>query len=414
MARFKYRTIDAAGKAGTGEATSKNADAIVKELQGRGLTVLECIEVEEKVSAPTQALNKVRLKLGMSKKDLMVFTRQMATTLMAGVPLLRILAVMRRRSRSRVLAALLDALSADLQKGLRFSDALAQHKNIFNDTFVNMVKVGEASGNLPEVMQRLAVMIEKEVQIQRKVRSAAAYPLFVSVFTMVLTYALLVFLMPMFTPIFDGMGLDIETQFPLTAFLIKCSKAAQDVKVMGTLAVAGFILFTIMKAILRTGWGAYTKDLFLFNMPLFNKLIIESASARFARTFGLLLQSGVPLLQALNLVGNAAGNMVVTRAIDRVAREVSEGGKLSERLDQAQLFPDLMVQMASIGEEAGSLPDMFGHVANYYEEEVDATVTSMTAILEPAMMVMVGGLVCTFVLGLLLPILSLSTKVGGP
>lgn len=414
MARFKYRTLDSAGKAGTGEATAKNADAIVKELQGRGLTVLECVEVEEKVSAPTQAINKVRLSLGMSKKDLMVFTRQMATTLMAGVPLLRILAVMRRRSRSKVLAALLDALSGDLQKGLRFSDALSQHRNIFNDTYVNMVKVGEASGNLPEVMQRLALMIEKEVQLQRKVRSAAAYPLFVTMFTMVLTYALLVFLMPMFTPIFDGMGLDIETQFPLTAFLIKASKAAQDVKVMSVIAGCMFAFYVIVRSILRTSWGQYTRDLFLFNLPLFNKLILESAAARFARTFGLLLQSGVPLLQALNLVGNAAGNAVVTRAIDRVAREVSEGGKLSERLDQAQLFPDLMVQMASIGEEAGSLPDMFGHVANYYEEEVDATVTSMTAILEPAMMVMVGGLVCVFVLGLLLPILSLSTKVGGP
>ncbi|MBT9585387.1 type II secretion system F family protein [bacterium] len=413
MPTFKYRTLDSAGKSNSGEAKAKNSDLIVKELQSRGFTVLEIIEIEDKVSAPVQAMNKVRLTLGMSKKDLMVFTRQLATTLMAGVPLLRILAVMRRRCRSRTLAALLDALSGDLQKGLRFSDALAQHKVIFNDTYINMAKVGEASGNLPEVMTRLAVMIEKEVGIQRKVRSAAAYPVFVTIFTMVLTYALLVFLMPMFTPIFEGVDIDIPKNFPLTDFLIKASKQAKDPFTLATLGGGGFVLFLIAKAILKTKAGAYTKDLFLFNLPLFNKLILESASARFARTFGLLLQSGVPLLQALNLVGNAAGNLVVTRAIEKVAREVSEGGKLSERLDQANLFPDLMVQMASIGEEAGSLPDMFDHVAAYYEEEVDATVTSLTAVLEPAMMVMVGGLVCIFVLGLLLPILSLSTKVGG-
>jgi type IV pilus assembly protein PilC len=412
---FKYRTLDSAGKSSSGEAKAKNSDLIVKELQGRGFTVLEIIEIEDKVSAPVQAMNKVRLKLGMSKKDLMVFTRQLATTLMAGVPLLRILAVMRRRCRSQTLAALLDALSADLQKGLRFSDALAQHKSIFNDTYINMAKVGEASGNLPEVMTRLALMIEKEVAIQRKVRSAAAYPLFVSLFTMVLTYALLVFLMPMFTPIFDGVDIDIPKNFPLTHFLLQCSKYAKDPAVVGSLVGVGFFLSLVLKAILKTDAGAYTKDLILFNLPLFNKLILESASARFARTFGLLLQSGVPLLQALNLVGNAAGNLVVTKAVEKVAREVSEGGKLSERLDQANLFPDLMVQMASIGEEAGSLPDMFDHVAAYYEEEVDATVSSLTAVLEPAMMVMVGGLVCVFVLGLLLPILSLSTKVGsGP
>lgn len=414
MARFRYRTRDSVGKQGTGEANAKDSDSIVKELQSRGFTVLEITEVEEKTTAPLASLgNKVRLTLGMSHKDLMVFTRQLATTLNAGVPLLRILAVMRRRSRSKTLVALLEALSADLQKGLRFSDALAQHKRIFNDTYINMARVGEASGNLPEIMTRLALMIEKEVAIQRKVRSAAAYPVFVSIFTMVLTYALLVFLMPMFTPIFSGVNIDIAKDFPLTDFLIKASNAAKDPATMSAVAGALVFLYFVMRAILRTDAGAYTRDLFFFNAPMFSKLVEESAAARFARTFGLLLQSGVPLLQALNLVGNASGNRVVTRCIEKVAREVSEGGKLSERLEQANVFPDLMIQMASIGEEAGSLPDMFDHVAAYYEEEVNATVTSITAVLEPAMMVMVGGLVCVFVLGLLLPILSLSTRVGG-
>lgn len=414
MARFRYRTRDSVGKQGTGEANAKDSDSIVKELQARGFTVLEISEIEEKTTAPLASLgNKVRLTLGMSHKDLMVFTRQLATTLNAGVPLLRILAVMRRRSRSKTLVALLEALSGDLQKGMRFSDALAVHKRIFNDTYVNMARVGEASGNLPEIMSRLALMIEKEVAIQRKVRSAAAYPVFVTIFTMALTYALLVFLMPMFTPIFQGVNLDIEKDYPLTNFLIKASDAAKDPVTMATLVGLGVFFFFMTKAALRTETGAYTRDLMLFNAPMFSKLVEESAAARFARTFGLLLQSGVPLLQALNLVGNASGNRVITRCVEKVAREVSEGGKLSERLEQSNVFPDLMIQMASIGEEAGSLPDMFDHVAAYYEEEVNATVSSITAVLEPAMMVMVGGLVCVFVLGLLLPILSLSTRVGG-
>lgn len=414
MARYRYRTRDSSGKQTTGEANSKDSESIVKELQARGLSVLEINEIEEKTTAPLASLGKnVRLSLGMSTKDLMVFTRQLATTLNAGVPLLRILAVMRRRSRSKILVALLEALSTDLQKGLRFSDALAQHKRIFNDTYVNMARVGEASGNLPEIMNRLAIMIEKDVAIQRKVRSAAAYPVFVTIFTMILTYALLVFLMPLFTPIFQGVNIDIAKDFPLTDFLVKASNAAKDPKIMGGLAGILFFTYLMFRALMRTQVGAYTRDLFFFNMPMFSKLVQESAAARFSRTFGLLLQSGVPLLQALNLVGNAAGNQVITRCIERVAREVSEGGKLSERLEQAQVFPDLMIQMASIGEEAGSLPDMFDHVAAYYEEEVNATVSSITAVLEPAMMVFVGGLVCIFVLGLLLPILSLSTRVGG-
>jgi type IV pilus assembly protein PilC len=413
--KYRYRVMDSAGKSVTGEASAKNSELIVSELRSKGFTVMEVTEIEDKTVAPMVAIARARLKLGLPKKDLMVFTRQLATTLAAGVPLLRILGVMRRRCRSRLMAALLDSLSGDLQRGLRFSDALAQHKAIFNDTYVNMARVGEASGNLPEVTARLALMIEKEVALQRKVKSAAAYPFFVSIFTMVLTYCLLVFLMPMFTPMFKGVNLDIANDYPITHFLIQASEWAKDVKAMGSLALAAWIVSLIFKAIVRTPGGAYARDLLLYNLPLFRKLVQESAAARFARTFGLLLQSGVPLLQALHLVGNAAGNLVITKAIEKVAREVSEGGKLSERLEQAELFPDLMIQMASIGEEAGSLPDMFDHVALYYEEEVDATVSSLTAVLEPAMMVMVGGLVCVFVLGLLLPILSLSTKVGsGP
>jgi type IV pilus assembly protein PilC len=414
MARFRYRTLDAAGKAGAGEATASNSDAIVQELRGRGFTVLEVVEVEEKTQAPLQALStKMRLNLGLNQKQLMVFTRQLATTLSAGVPLLRILATMRRRSRSKTLMALLDALSSDLQKGLRFSDALAQHKRIFDDTYLNMVRVGEASGNLPEVTSRLALMIEKDVAIRRKIKSAAAYPVFVTIFTMVLTYALLVFLMPMFTPVFEGSGIDIPNEFPLTHFLLQASELAKNPTALMVGAVGLVILGTGFRAAMRTRAGAYARDLVLYNLPLFSQLIREGAAARFSRTFGLLLQSGVPLLQALHLVGNAAGNLVITQSIEKVARQVSEGGKLSEKLDEAGVFPDLLVQMASIGEEAGSLPDMFSHVAIYYEEEVDATVSSLTAVLEPAMMVFVGGLVCLFVMGLLLPILSLSTKVGG-
>lgn len=414
MPRFRYKTVDSVGKQGAGEATSTNSEAIVQELRSRGFTVLEVVEVEEQAKAPLAALSaKVRLNLGLSKKQLMVFTRQLATTLNAGVPLLRILATMRRKTRSKTLAALLDVLSSDLQKGMRFSDALAQHRRIFDDTYLNMVRVGEASGNLPEVSSRLALMIEKEVAIQRKVKSAAAYPVFVTIFTMVLTYALLVFLMPMFTPVFEGVGLDIPNEFPLTHFLMQASHWARDPKgiALGVLVLA--VLYFGFRSIVRTRAGAYARDWFLFNMPIFSQVVQEGAAARFSRTFGLLLQSGVPLLHALQLVGNSAGNLVITKSVEKVARQVSEGGKLSEKLDEQGVFPDLMVQMASIGEEAGSLPDMFQHVAVYYEEEVDSTVSAVTAVLEPAMMVMVGGLVCVFVLGLLLPILSLSTRVGG-
>ena len=410
MPRYRYKVVDAEGKHHNGEATAKNPDVVSNDLRTRGYTLLEITEVAEKKepTALSTAGQKVIFNFGLSRKQTALFTRQLATTLAAGVPLLRIIAVLRKRNRSVVMCQMLDALNADLQKGLRFSEALAKHPRTFDETFLNMVRVGEASGNLPETMTRLALMLEKEVAVRRKISGAMAYPSFILIFTVLLSYGLVAFLMPLFVPMLESSGLDIKTQYPLTQLLMDASKFCTNPTNVALMATAGVALFIGFKVAGNTKGGRYLIDLVKFYFPVVHQLFQQSATARFARSFALLLQSGVPLLHALQLVSAAAGNAVVTRALDRVAKDITEGGRLSEKLDKTAVFPDLMIQMTSIGEESGSLPEMFEHVADYYEAEIDASITQLTSILEPTMMIIVGGIVGMFIMGVLLPIMGIS------
>jgi len=411
MPRFRYRTVDQDGKPHSGEGTGASSAAIADELRGRGVTIVEITEIAEKKELAPAAARKVVFEFGLSRKDLSLFTRQLATTLGAGVPLLRIFSVLRKRNSNGTLRNILEQLASDLQKGARFSEALAKHPRTFDETYLNMTRVGEASGNLPATMSRLASMLDKEVAVKRKIRGATAYPMFVLAFTGVLSYALLAFLMPLFMPILTGSGLDIKHQYPLTQWLMDMSRFVSSPTNVTLCAVAAIVSFAVFRAVGKTPRGHYIFDLIKFNFPFLRVLQQQAATARFARSFALLLQSGVPLLQALNLIGGAAGNAVVTEALKVVAKQVSEGGRLSEMLDKSRVFPDLMIQMAAIGEEAGSLPEMFEHVADYYEAEIDSTITSLTAVLEPGMMVIVGAIVCLFIMGVLLPILGISSAV---
>lgn len=407
MPKYKYKTVDAEGKPHNGEATAKSEQAVVAEIRRNGLTLIEIIEVvEKKDTAKSAVASTIIFNFGISLKQLSLFTRQLATTLTAGIPLLRIIAVLRKRNSSPVMCQLLDALSADLQKGLRFSEALSKHPKCFNETFINMTKVGEASGNLPETMTRLALMMEKEVAVRRKISGASAYPMFILIFTCALSYALVAFLLPMFIPMLESSGLNVKRDYPLTAFLMAASDFATNKTNLFLIAISACLLVVAYKAAQKTKTGRYVTDLCKFYFPFIHGVMQEGSTARFARSFSLLLQSGVPLLQALNLVSGAAGNTVISRALDGVAKDITEGGRLSEKLDKTGVFPDLMIQMCSIGEEAGSLPEMFDHVADYYEAEIDSTIGTLTSVLEPAMMILVGLLVGVFIMGVLLPIMG--------
>lgn len=410
MQKYRFKAVDAAGRNCNGEAAAQSVQVLLGQLRDRGMTVLDLQPVEGTKGSSTKVGQKrIEIEFGISRKVVSLFTRQLATTLHAGLSLLRIVHVLRRKNSSPGMRKLLGEVAQDLQQGLRFSEALARHPRVFDETYLNMIRVGEAGGSLPETVGRLAVMLEKEEALRRKLKSAMAYPMFILIFSVLMSYAMVAFMMPLFIPMFEDSGLDIAKDYPLTHWLMVASDVATSPTWMGVAVVTMIVLFVLFRLFLRLPVGRFTVDWLRYHLPPFRGLVQQGATARFSRCFSLLLQSGVPLLQALSLVATSAGNAVVTRSINRVARNIQEGDRISDTLETVGIFPDLMIQMATIGEEAGSMPEMFERVADYYEAEIDASVAAMTALLEPAMMVLIGGVVGVFVMGILLPILGIST-----
>ncbi len=427
MARYRYTAVDSSGKNLKGEHKAQDRSSLLAYLRTQGLTALDIEELEEgegpptkkqeapeTAKMPTPPTGKLPTKSSgftlqtVSRKDITVLTRQLSTTLNAGLPLLRIIHVLHRESTNSRLKKILESLGQALQRGKRFSDALAEHPRIFDEMYINMVRVGEMGGSLPECVARLATLMEKEQTLRRKLKAATAYPTFILLFTSVMTYALVAFLMPMFTPMFRESGLNIERDYPLTEWLMKASDVATDPMsmLMGILGLVVVVL--VMHALMRTQRGSFLVDSVKFHMPFFATFIQKVVAARFSRSFSLLLKSGVPLISALQLVAGSSGNRMVAMRIRKVGRNIQEGDAISATLKHARLFPDLLIQMCTMGEEAGSLPDMLERVADYYDEEVESSVAAMTALLEPAMMVLIGGVVGVFVMGVLLPILGIS------
>jgi type IV pilus assembly protein PilC len=417
MGTYRFKALDAQGRTQQGEITAKSTETVVSLLRSRQLTVLHVDEQAAPAPPPpppktktkTDATKPPRLNFGVSRKTLTLFTRQLATTLSAGLPLLRILSLLHKKSKSGALHKVLESVGQDLQHGASFSDALARHPRVFDTMYLNMVRVGEAGGNLVNTIARLAQMLEKESALQRKIKGALFYPVFVLSFTFIIGYGMLAFLMPMFTPMFENSGIDIASQYPLTAFLINASHWCTDAHMIAYALIGLVLAILAIKLLLDTKPGRFVFDLTLYHAPGFSAMVQQATAARFCRALSTLLKSGVPLLQCLQLVADSSGNMVVARSIGRVARNIQSGDRISDTLEAVRIFPDLVVQMAAIGEEAGTLPEMLERVADYYDEELDTTINALTALIEPAMMVIVGGVVCVFVMGILLPILGIST-----
>lgn len=420
MPTFRYTAVGSDGKQTTGTFRAADRDRLMEHLRTSGLTPVSIQELSDEGEAvrpsaapPTSKPEpaQVSFGFGISRKELMVFTRQLATTLNAGLPLIRIIHVVCNESKNPRVKKVMGAVGTSLQKGKSFSQALEEHPSIFDSMYLNMVKVGERSGDLPTCVNRLAELIEKEISLRRKVKSAMTYPGFILVFTTLMTYALVAFMMPLFIPVFRDSGLNIERDYPLTHFLLKASDFATSGPKMGSLLVFFGLSLGLFKWMLSNPAGRLAWDTLKINIPFVRAFFLNVVAARFSRSFSLLLKSGVPLVDAMGLVARAAGNEAVATRLSKGARHIGEGEGITKTLKGTKVFPDMLIQMSAMGEEAGSLPDMMERVADYYDEEVDASVDAMTALLEPAMMVLIGGVVCMFVMGVLLPILGVSSSV---
>ncbi|MBM3461309.1 MAG: type II secretion system F family protein [Armatimonadetes bacterium] len=412
MPDFEYRVIDPDGKMQVGVSVVADESACMEALRAKGFQIVDlrpAVAPEEVLPAGARRIRFAFEPFGVPQQSLVFFTRQFATTLTAGLPLLRALGTLLQQSSSQRLRRILTDVSTTIQQGTSLHDALARHKGTFNDLYLSMVRVGEASGSLDVTVRRLADVMEKDMALRRKVRSAMAYPIFVLAFSCFLVYALVAFLLPQFRPIFEGAGLNIRRDYPITQFLIDLSDLVTNPYVVGGVATLFVAMVVAYRLLGRTSAGRFAIDSAKFYFPFAHDMIQKAAIARFCRTFGVLIKSGVPLLESLHHVAGAAGNEMVSRSIMRVSRNIRGGSRISTTLAKIALFPPLLVQMVTVGEETATLDVMFERVAEYYEDELEAAITALTSLLEPAMVIFVGALVCFFVLGVLLPILGISS-----
>ena len=426
MPRYNYIALDARGQEATGLVEAVSTSDAIGQLRQAGYfptSVYEegqSVAVEKKAgrragkTAPVTTSGKAKKKgivlwerKTVKPKTLMVFTRQLATLIDAGLPLLRGLNVLSKQERDPVLQSTIDRLSDSVQGGSTFSESLAQHPRIFDKLYVNMVKAGELGGVLELVLNRLAEFQEKAQKVKNKVVAAMIYPAIVLFLACAIMSFLLVFIVPKFQQIFHDM-LGDKPLPAITQFVIGASNGLKDhwLVVIGSVGalVAGYKFFS------RTKGGRAMIDSLKLKMPLFGDLNRKTSISRFARTLGTLVTSGVPILQALNITRETAGNVVIADAITQVHDSVKEGESIVQPLEASGAFPPMVISMIDVGEETGQLPEMLLKIAEVYDDEVDTAVAGLTSMLEPIMIVFLALIVGTIVIALFMPLISI---IGG-
>lgn len=420
MPRYSYVALDSRGQESSGVIEADSQNDALGQLRQSGYFPKSIAEegkgakVKAKSPAKAQSAAKKEIKINIpflqkktiKPKTLMIFTRQLATLIDAGLPLLRGLTVLSKQEPDPVLKGVIINLAESVQGGGTFSESLGGHPRIFNKLYVNMVKAGELGGVLELVLLRLAEFQEKAQKIKNKVVAAMFYPVIVLVIAIVILAFLLVFIVPKFEAIFADM-LGGKPLPALTQFVIDSSNLIKNhsLEIVGSIVV----LIILYKVISKTKKGIQIIDSIKLKAPLFGDLTRKSSISRFTRTLGTLVTSGVPILQALNITRETAGNMVIADAISKVHDSVKEGESIVQPLEASGVFPPMVISMIDVGEETGQLPEMLLKVAEVYDDEVDNAVSGLTSLLEPIMIVFLAVIVGTIVIALFLPLISIIT-----
>lgn len=421
MPRFKYVASDIQGKEKTGVIEAVNRPAALAQLKETGFfasSVQEMAAKPEKRPSTKSASGAVGLKKKISlpsifrprvkQKQLMAFTRQLATLIDAAVPLLRALQILYKQERNATLKRMIGEMCETVEGGGTFSEALSQHPRAFSKLFVNMVKAGQLGGALEISLNRLAEFIEKAEHIKTRVRGAMVYPIVVLVMALGIMTFLMMVIIPKFTEIFESL-LQGQELPAVTQFVMKIS----DLLMHRSPIVIGVIILcvVIIKLFGRTRFGRYHLDAAKLKMPIFGSLVMKVSISRFSRTLGTLLTSGVQILQALNIVRETAGNEKIGRAVQMVHDSVKEGETVASPLEQSGVFPTIVVSMITVGEETAKLPEMLGKIADTYDDEVDAAVEGLTSIIEPVLIIFLAVMVGTIVIAMFMPLISIISNL---
>ena len=429
MPKYNYVAMDAHGKEskGTLEVASQNeAISRVKEMNLFPTKIVEIDKVKEKPGKKAGPAAKAGAKkkgkginlnikipgLGgrVKSKVLCTFTRQLATLVDAGLPLLRGLRVLEKQERNPTLKSIVGELAVAIEGGSTFSEGLAQHPKVFNRLFVNMVKAGELGGVLEVVLNRLSEFMEKAQKIKGKVIAAMFYPVAVLFVAIAILSILMVYVIPKFKEVFAGM---LEgAQLPaFTRFVLAISDTVKDHAIVTVGVIA--VLVVAFMLLVRTKFGRHAFDKFKLKVPVVGPVVSKISISRFTRTLGTLVSSGVPILQALTIVKETAGNVIIANAVNAIHESVKEGETITAPLEASAVFPPMVISMVDVGEQTGALPEMLLKIAENYDEEVDNAVSAMTSLLEPIMIIFLAVIVGSIVIAMFMPLIEMMNRMGG-
>jgi type IV pilus assembly protein PilC len=343
-----------------------------------------------------------------TKKDVVIFTRQFSTMIDAGLPLVQGLNILAEQMENRTFKGILRQITKDVEGGATLADALGKHPKVFDSLFVNLVAAGEVGGILDTILQRLAAYIEKAEKLKSKVKGAMVYPIAVLGIGVLVMAVIMVFVIPVFQEMFSGFGKGLPA---LTQLVINISDFTKGNIIYIIIGVGLFIW--IFRRYKRTSSGGRNIDFVLLKIPIFGELVKKVAVARFTRTLGTMLSSGVTILDALEITAKTAGNVIVEEVIYDARTSIAEGQTIAEPLSESEIFPSMVSQMISVGESTGALDAMLEKIANFYDDEVDATVSALTALMEPLMMMLLAGALGPIIIAMYLPIFQMASAMGG-
>jgi type IV pilus assembly protein PilC len=392
---YAYKVRDKTGKIVSGTLIADNEALVLQRLREEGLTPLE-------VGRQSRGLNIELTKKKVKLKELAVFSRQFATMVNSGLPILRALAILADQSSNKELARVLGEVRLDVEQGASLSTAMAKHPKVFNDLYISMVRSGETGGSLDDVLLKLADLIENEVKLRGKIKSAMTYPIAVVVLVVLIMTAMLLFIVPQFKGIFEQLG----GSLPLpTRVLLAASDAFKKFWYIVIIGVfAGRFFFKRWK---RTPAGREAVDRTKLRVPVFGQLFHKTALSRFSSTLAMLMHSGVPILQALDIVSDTVNNKIISKAVIDVQSSVRDGESMAKPLARHRVFPPMVVQMLAVGEETGQVDVMLEKVATFYDQEVEASVDALTSLIEPLLIAVIGGLVGAAVVALYMPMFNI-------
>ncbi len=401
MAKFQANLKDSKGKAVQQTMVAVSLKEARDTWKQKGFYVQDVKEVKGGFDFAAFTMKKVTVK------DLALFSRQLATLVNAGVSMVRGLGVMCDQCANPRLKIALTEVLDDVQQGTNFSDALRKHPKVFDKLYCAMVQAGETGGVLDDVLARLATLLEDSARLTNQIKSAMTYPIVVSSIAVIIFLAMCIFIIPVFDGVFKSLGGELPA---FTQILVNISNFLKSEKIFIIPAVAFAIVF-VYKRVYATPAGQLYLDGVFLKLPLFGDLVVKTAVARFARTFGSLSRAGVPILASLEITAETAGNLVISNAIDSARNAVREGGQIAPAMEKTEVFPVMALQMVSIGEETGEIDKMLMKVADFYENEVEEAVKALTSLMEPLMIVVLGGMVGSIIVGMYLPIFSIMDKI---